>query len=188
LQKKVPDLNVLLNQQSKFKGFRANFIATANAQFTGASGSSREISNNSDLALLKKLRSLSDLIVTDAATARAENYRPSKLAPIEVWSVTGNFAGVDSNLKLQKVRSLDESLAMVKSTYDSVLLETGPTLTGLIGELQAIDQLKLTIVGASNGAAATSASVQVKKRLNLEYLTESDVYEFADCFFFSFDR
>ena len=184
----MPDPNVLLNQQSKFKGVRANLIATAQAQFTGASGSSRDISNQTDLALLKKLRSLSDVIVTDAATARAENYRPSKWAPIEVWSATGDFAGVDSSLKLQKVQSLEESLARVRATYDSVLLETGPRLTGLIGELKAIDQLKLTIVGAADGAAATFASVQVIKRLNLEYLTESDVYELSGCFFFSFDR
>jgi riboflavin biosynthesis pyrimidine reductase len=184
----VPDLHVLLNRQSKFKGVRANLIATADAQFTGASGSSRDISNQVDLALLKRLRSLSDVIVTDAATARAENYRPSKWAPIEVWSATGDFAGVDSNLKLQKVQSLEESLAMVKATYDSVLLETGPTLTGLIGELKAIDQLKLTIVGAANGASATSASVQVIKRLNLEYLNKSDVYEVSGFYFFSFDR
>lgn len=174
--------------QSKFKGVRANLIATAKAQFTGASGSSRDISNETDLALLKKLRSFSDVIVTDAATARAENYRQSKWAPIEVWSATGDFAGVDSNLKLQKVQSLDESLARVRATYDSVLMETGPTLTGLIGELKAVDQLKLTIVGAANRAAATSASVQVIERLNLEYLTESEVHLISGCFFFTFDR
>ncbi len=184
----MPDLTALLNEQSKFKGVRANLIATAQAQFTGASGSSRDISNQSDLALLKKLRSLSDVIVTDAATARAENYRPSKWAPIEVWSATGDFAGVDSSLKLQKVQSLEESLARVRATYDSVLLETGPRLTGLIGELKTIDQLKLTIVGAANGGAAKSATAQVIERLNLEYLTESDVFELSGCYFFSFDR
>ncbi|BDS49077.1 hypothetical protein RKAS3_06540 [Rhodoluna sp. KAS3] len=48
------------------------------------SGSSDGISNREDRAMLGYLRSQSDLIVTTGATARAENYRSSKYAPLAI--------------------------------------------------------------------------------------------------------
>jgi hypothetical protein len=182
------ELEDLLAQQHKLKGFRANFVTNSKAQFTGPNNSSRDLSNQVDFALLLNLRSLTDVIVTDAATARAENYKPSKWAPIQAWSSSGNFVGVDGGIAQRKIDNLQESLKQIRENFESVLFETGPTLTQLLGKLFEIDQLKLTVVESPGLQAARSAAAITLDKLALNYLKESSVFTVAGTHFFTFDR
>lgn len=64
------------------RGWRATLVLDKLGKTTGIDNTSKSISNEEDLLLLRTLRSNSDLIVTTGATARLENYRASKFAPI----------------------------------------------------------------------------------------------------------
>lgn len=68
-------------------GWRATLVIDASFQSREdfyRPSTSKQISNAADLDLLKRLRSLTDVIVTTGETARAEQYRASKYAPIVV--------------------------------------------------------------------------------------------------------
>jgi riboflavin biosynthesis pyrimidine reductase len=53
-------------------------IISKDSHFVGASDSSRDLTNESDLNLLLLLRALSDVVLVGANTARMENYRQPK--------------------------------------------------------------------------------------------------------------
>ncbi|MFM6977463.1 MAG: hypothetical protein ACKOWR_01930 [Micrococcales bacterium] len=186
----MPNQAELLDSQRRLSGVRANFVVDANGQFTGVTGSSRDLNNEVDLALLKKLRSLSDVIVTDAATARAERYRPSKWAPIQIWSKTGNFQGIqiENGISALVTQQPTSSLKELCASYDSILLETGPTLTRLIAESELIDELKLTVVGKANLDEASALAGSTAEGLGLGYLHISDYQLVSDTVFFTFSR
>lgn len=61
-------------------------VLATDGRFQDADGSSEGISNREDRAMLGYLRSQSDFIVTSAFTARRENYRNSKYAPIVLFT------------------------------------------------------------------------------------------------------
>ncbi len=76
-------------------GVRANLVANFDGSVAGESGSSNDVSNTTDRALLATIRSLSDVIVTSATTARAEQLRPSKFAPMVVLCNSANLVGLE---------------------------------------------------------------------------------------------
>ena len=78
-----------------FEGVRANLAVNFHGSVSGESGSSNDVSNAADRALLAKIRSLSDVIVTSATTARAEQLRPSKFAPMVVLCNSANLVGLE---------------------------------------------------------------------------------------------
>jgi len=186
----VPDLQSLLDSQKRLNGVRANFVVNNQGHFTGESGSSREISNENDLVLLKKLRSLSDVIVTDAKTARMEQYRPSKFAPIEIWSKTGDFTGLtaEQGLSFRITPDVVRTISELVNIYRSVLLETGPTLTNLLGNAKAIDELKLTVVGAPSQQDAILTASSAKESLGLNYLKLIECQSLGDSWFLTLGR
>ena len=63
----------------KVAGIRFNYVLSAN---TKPSSNSDEVSNQIDRELLKFIRSQSDLIITTGKTARSENLKASKFAPM----------------------------------------------------------------------------------------------------------
>lgn len=184
------DLSTLFLAQQKLCGVRANFVVDSSGKFSGDSGSSRDLSNSVDLALLRHLRSLSEVIVTDAATARREGYQPSKWAPIEVWSKSGNFEGVSlaTGITHRVVIDAEQELKFLRQKYGSVLLETGPTLTKVLAGLGLVDELKLTVVGSASMAEATKTALRVAKSLNLEFLAITKAQMVADTYFFTAGR
>ena len=74
--------------------FLLNIVADAEGRFTGATGSSRDVSNEYDYQSLIGYRMIADVILTTAATARAEGYRRSKFAPLALVSRSADFSGV----------------------------------------------------------------------------------------------
>lgn len=186
----MPNLQSLLDSQKQLVGVRVNFVVNAEGRFVGESGSSRDISNDEDLAVLKKLRSLSDVIITDATTARTEKYSPSKWAPIQVWSRTGNFAGIAAvpGLSLELTPDAFEKITTVAREYPHVLLETGPTLTRELAKSATIDELKLTVIGGRNPASSQEIATKVAASLGLSYLKLRDSQQVQDSWFLTLGR
>lgn len=75
-------------------GWRINFAVNQSGESFGLSGASADVSGELDRSLLGKLRSLSDVIVTSGATARAEKYKSSKHAPIAIFTNSGDLDAV----------------------------------------------------------------------------------------------
>lgn len=171
-KKRLTSLSELLNKQNPLVGIRSNFVFDAKGNFAGVSNSSRDVSNELDRQLLIRLRSLADVIVTDAATARSENYRPSKWVPIQIWSKSGNFDGLIARdgLTLHHISNALEKLKKLVRENPRVLLEAGPTLTRVFAMANLIDELKLTLTGVSRDMDAKLLSDEIAKRLGLDYL------------------
>lgn len=74
--------------------FLLNVVANKAGQFTGATGSSRDISNELDYQALIGFRKAADGILTTAHTARIEQYRRSRYAPLALVSRSGDFSGI----------------------------------------------------------------------------------------------
>lgn len=73
---------MLTQRLQNWTGWLATFVVNQDGEHTGSDGSSKTISNNFDLQLLLSLRSKTDVIVTTGETARKENYKSSRHAPI----------------------------------------------------------------------------------------------------------
>lgn len=186
----MPDFVEFLSQQNRLEGIRANFVTNQNGEFVGATGSSRDLSNPADLELLKRLRALADVVITDAATARKERYRPSKLAPISVWSKSGDFTGLVSadGFSLHQIDDPIAELEVISKETPAVLLETGPTLTARLGSAKVIDELKLTVTNAATESEARRAAELVLTTLRLDYLKTISVSIAGGNHFFTFGR
>ncbi len=185
-------LELLLSKYRPFEGNRLNMVIDANAQTSGIDGSSRSLSSAADRALLKHLRSISSLIVTDAATAAAEHYRPSKFAPIQIWSKSSNFRGfsnisADAEHQQLTVKHTDDlHLAVAEATLLSrhLLFETGPTVSALLAEANLIDELCLTVTGLSNDSEARQLALNFAQRLGLADMSIVESSQLDNSFFF----
>jgi riboflavin biosynthesis pyrimidine reductase len=173
-----------------FHGVRSNFVVDAIGNFKDSSGSSRNISNDPDFQMLLKLRSQADLIITDAATAAKEHYRPSKYAAIEIWSKTGNFRGMNEQEGFALVTTTDasEMLRQRKMVFDSILLEAGPTLTRTLAVSELIDELRLSVVGARNSEEAENVARGFSNSVGLSYLHNKTLATVPETHFFTFSR
>lgn len=89
------ELPALFGLYQPIDGVRLNIAVDASGSVAGKTGTSNDISNSLDRALLVELRKQADVIVTSGATARAENLRPSKHAPIVVLSQSGEIGGLE---------------------------------------------------------------------------------------------
>jgi riboflavin biosynthesis pyrimidine reductase len=188
----VTALELLLSKYRPFEGNRLNMVIDANSQTSGTDGSSRSLSSAADRALLKHLRSISGLIITDAATAAAEHYRPSKFAPIQIWSKSSNFRGfgnipADAEHQQLTVKHTDDlHLAVAEATLLSrqLLFETGPTVSALLAEANLIDELCLTVTGLSTDSEARELALDFARRLDLAHMSIVETSQLENSFFF----
>ena len=154
-----------------WSGIRSNHVITHSGQFSGSDGSSRSISSDEDRALLIEMRSHSDLIVVDAATARLEKYRaPRSGALLAIFSLSGNFEGIPAvdeteaqvflfSASADRISQEDSKNVHVQiqgkpfeefigwaifNGFGSILLEAGPTLTALAFEAGVVSQSAIT--------------------------------------------
>ena len=154
-----------------WSGIRSNHVITQSGEFFGSDGSSRSISTKEDRELLIEIRSQSDLIVVDAATARFEKYRtPSSGASLAIFSLSGNFEDIpvvedqeapvflfsasadrinredSKNVHVQiPGKPFEEFIGWaIFNGFGSILLEAGPTLTTLAFEAGVVSQSAIT--------------------------------------------
>ena len=167
----------LLNKYRELDGNRLSMVIDSEAKTKGQDGSSRSISTASDRSLLLHLRSLSGLIITDVATAEAENYKPSKFAPIQIWSKSGDFRGFEAtpargeHQRIDLLQTPDLVSAVAQATRQStrLLFETGKTLSCSLASLGFIDELCLTISNTDLGEQAEQLAKRFAAELNLEH-------------------
>ena len=154
-----------------WSGVRSNHVITQSGKFSGSDGSSRSISSSEDRGLLLEIRSRSDLIVVDAATARLEQYRtPRSGARLAIFSLAGDFDGIpaiedqpnpvflfSSAAVTSEQTSSENVIVQIGSKpfdgflnwansngFGSILLEAGPTLTALAFEAGVVGQSAIT--------------------------------------------
>ena len=168
----------LLSNYHRKTGVQLVMVIDAGLNTSGVSNTSDDVSNQLDRSLLLHLRSLSDLAITDVATAIAENYRPSRLLPIEVWSKSGDFRGLVSiepaddklGLRLRTVEDTSVTLQNLLAESGSLLLETGATLTSQLASQELIDFAALTVTRASDENSALDALSAFSKQAGFDYL------------------
>ncbi len=128
-------------------GLAANFHLTEHGKFFGANLSSRDISNEVDLAHLIKLRSQADALLVGGATARAEGYRPSKRFDTYVFTTQPQNTELNP-IKFDNDDGLVEQVGDVTSAHKRVLSECGPALLNKMLRLGLVNQLFLTVTFA----------------------------------------
>jgi riboflavin biosynthesis pyrimidine reductase len=167
----------LVGRYSRIIGVRLSMVANSSLQTSGVSRSSADVSTSLDRELLKHLRSLADIAVTDAATAIAESYRPSKLVELEIWTKSGDARGLEDAsvgefrpLRVQQIDDAVVRLQTLRQTHSSILLETGPTVTKLLASAQEIDEASLTVTQAADHDTALASLETFADRIGLDYL------------------
>jgi len=175
----------VLDTYSRKNGLQLVMVIDVELQTSGANKTSNDVSNELDRALLLHLRGLSDLAITDVATASLEKYKSSRLLPIEVWSKSGNFRDLTSiapaegrrGLRLRTVTDLSSTIRELLEGYESILLETGFTLTKQLAQEQLIDHAAVTVTGAADVDSALNSLSKFSRLAGLEYLKfESHVW------------
>jgi riboflavin biosynthesis pyrimidine reductase len=184
------DANDLKGRYARLEGVRLSMVASASLKTSGPSLTSNDVSNSLDRELLKHLRSIADVAVSDVATAIVEGYRPSKLVAIELWTKFGNSrglvdqqAGVFKDFKIMKVDDPIGQLQALRQTYSSILLETGPTLTVQLAEAQAIDEACITVTQAPDEFSAISSLESFATIMHLNYLPAIEAVWLEDTLF-----
>jgi len=162
---------------SRVNGVRLSMVANSRLQTSGISRSSADVTNSLDRQLLKHLRSLADIAVTDVATAMAESYRPSKLVELEIWTKSGDARGLEDvsagefrPLRVQQIDDAVVRLQTLRQTHSSILLETGPTVTKVLASAQEIDEASLTVTRAADHDTALASLKTFADRIGLDYL------------------
>jgi riboflavin biosynthesis pyrimidine reductase len=126
---------------------RANLVQGLGGVFTDSQGSSRGISNQTDLARLLDLRALCDIVVTDGETARLEKYRIPLTCDLGVITRLGYSPEPSSStkkyieLKTAPGNAVRELLGL---GYKKVLLEVGPKIVAALIADGLVDELCLT--------------------------------------------
>ncbi len=170
----------LSNHFPRFEGVRLSMVADANLLTFGNSETSRDVSTPLDRALLLEFRRMSDLVITDAATASAEGYKQSKIVEIEIWTKTGNFRGIKNEAATDELHALgvvqieDESkrLHELLQLHKSILLETGLTLSAVLAKKKLIDEACISITAAASETKALVALEKMQAKIGLGYLNQ----------------
>ena len=132
---------------------RANFVQGANGRLADEAGSSRGISNPTDLQRLLELRVLSDILVTDGKTARLEQYKIPKSTDLAVITRRGYTprASVSSHRYLELRQSPEAAIGhLIELGYQRILLELGPKVFAEIVKAGIPVELCLTNTGGSD--------------------------------------
>jgi riboflavin biosynthesis pyrimidine reductase len=160
---------------------RVNMVSSVDGAATGESGKSGSLNNAADQEVFHHLRSVADVIVVGAGTARAERYRPAD-TPIVVVSrgdeVPETLRGAPAGSVL--VEPLDDAVAfrasLVARGWTNILCEGGPSLLGDLLAAGVVDELCTTtvpvLVGADHRRIVAGPRLDVPLRLHT--LLESD--------------
>jgi riboflavin biosynthesis pyrimidine reductase len=178
---------------------RANFVTTIDGAAYDAHGVTGSLGGRADEQVFAMLRSLADVIIVGAGTARIEGYGPAK-APIVVVSHSlnlppklhqpGIIVVTTAEAPAKRIERLRESGAEVLTRgvgaiawselldefeargWRKVLCEGGPTVFGELIEHDLIDELCLTIapvLEAGDAPRIAHGVVPVAREMKLEW-------------------
>jgi len=177
----------------KILGIRFNFVLNPNQS---KSIKSDTVSNELDRFFLKLIRSQSDLIITTGETARSENLRASRLAPLAIITRHPNSLDIPATNTTSQMpvticstseletKYLNRSLsflhlqgsdftAAVSAVIEtlgaaSVVVETGLSAAATLFENGAMDELCLTVVDAEDRNEASLNAQLFCSELNIQ--------------------
>ena len=170
LEASVNNPHELAESYGPWTGIRTNHVINSAGSFFDDNGSSRGISTKEDFELLIELRKLSDLVIVDGATARNEQYRKLSSTHLAIVSYSGDFTGIPAasattgvtlfspvspasnaggpaeNFMITTGNPFRDILDWAYSQQmNSLLLESGPTLTKLAFESNLVSQSAITV-------------------------------------------
>jgi riboflavin biosynthesis pyrimidine reductase len=132
------ELKTLQDHFGGWDGWLCSYAIDADGGTISDAGSSSGLSSPFDLELLKSLRSQADCIVTTGKTARAENYKASKFAPIAfltrkplslkgipAFSKPGEFENILFSEFEDSVLFMEAKAALEKKGFKKLLFEGG---------------------------------------------------------------
>lgn len=150
---------------------RTNFVSTLDGAAYAGDGKSGSLGGDIDTQVFSVLRSLADVVLVGAGTARTEGYKPSSL-PIAIVSrsldipeallVPGQVVITTADAPPARIDSLRETVDVIAEGighidwlavldnfaargWPNVLCEGGPTLHGDLTALDLVDEVCLTI-------------------------------------------
>jgi riboflavin biosynthesis pyrimidine reductase len=160
---------------------RVNMVSSVDGAATGESGKSGSLNNAVDKRVFDHLRSVADVIVVGAGTARAEGYGPAA-RPIVVVSRGHELPdGLrDAPPGSVLLTSLGDPAAfrqsLVERGWTSILCEGGPSLLGALLVAGVVDELCTTtvprLIGGEHPRIVAGPPVDVP--LTLHTLLEQD--------------
>ena len=160
---------------------RVNMVSSVDGAATGDSGKSGSLNNAADKVVFDHLRSVADVVVVGAGTARAEGYRPTD-RPIVVVSrrdeLPETLRGADPGSVL--VEPLGDAVefrrSLVERGWSTILCEGGPSLLGDLLAAGVVDELCTTTVPrvVAGGGPRILAGPPVDVPLRLHTLLEQE--------------
>lgn len=177
------EFNFFAEKLANWQGWLASLVVDSNGNTVGSDGTSKTVGNQTDLQLLIALRSKTSLIVTTGKTARSEQYKASRFAPIAfITRDQGSLASipaVDSpgnfeNIFLTSSKPLPDAFSdfdseVSKAGFSSILFEGGlETVAALLKS-----PLRLTLV-------LSIANVQVFDEANARKLLNQILPKWSD--------
>jgi len=164
------EFNTLQDQFGNWNGWLCSYAVDAYGNTVGEAGTSSDLSSPFDFELLKSLRSQADCIVTTGKTARTENYKPSKFAPIafltrsphslneiSAFEQPGEFENIVFSDFEDATLFLDVKAALEKLGFKKLLFEGGvSSLKALISQSSNLSLLA-SISNSKSPASVDSA-------------------------------
>ncbi len=173
------------------RGLRVNFVLGRNSDLTSSSDG---MTSQVDRALLKFIRSQSDLIVTTGKTARAENLSASKYANLlivtnsdEPFAIPAtksnkglpvmltqrletNYPNVSAGAigKIQEPITHFVTAFCRANSYTRPVLESGPTTIRKFAKASLIAEMNLTVAGASERIEAEALALSFLREIEFE--------------------
>ena len=170
------EFNTLQDQFGNWNGWLCSYAVDAYGNTVGEAGTSSDLSSPFDLELLKSLRSQADCIVTTGKTARTENYKASKFAPIAfltrspnslneipAFAQPGEFVNIVFSDFEDSTLFLDVKAALEKLGFKKLLFEGG--VSSLRALMSQSANLSLLTSISNSQAPASVDSVQVLRGL-----------------------
>lgn len=179
-----------------WRGIRTNHVVSSNGAFFDEHGSSRGISTVEDRELLLELRKMAELVLVDAKTATNEGYRAPVGRKLGVISRSGSFEGMghlrnhpsvffftasenqEENLIAVSEQNPFEAISAWASSnrITRLLLEAGPTLTGIAFHSGFVTQAALTV---TPNVPKEKISLPFASNLTLASLAQGDGATFS---------
>lgn len=126
---------------------RMNFVSTLDGSATGPDGVSGTLSSETDKRIFGMLRRLADAVLVGAGTYRIEGYAPPLVSERQrTWRVEHGLAPEPELVILTREVDLSTLRAdLAARGLHDLLCEGGPTVFGALLEVDAVDELCLTI-------------------------------------------
>lgn len=193
----------------KVDGIRFNFVLSNGITLDTTSDNS---TNKLDRELLKFIRSQSDLIITTGKTARSENLKASKYAPMLILTRSAgelNIKAVESNeakpvyvtQRLGTIYPSDKAIA-IGGIQDSLtdfvesfcranninhpVLESGVETAKLFASSRAIKEVDLTVTNAADKDEAETSGADFLKNIQFEGSVLIQILRSEDTWFFRY--